>query len=87
MGAGASRGSVPDPVMRADLVRRLVPRSTSPSDDRFPGYGGQDLAEVSWDEWFTTFDDRDLEFVYQETNKEGRQSNFFRLTNPHREDA
>jgi hypothetical protein len=53
----------------------------------FPGYGGERLAEVSWDEWFHTFDARDLEFVYQETTKDGRQSNFFRLTSPHREDA
>ena len=53
----------------------------------FPGYGGQSLAQVSWDEWSHTFDERDLEFLYQETSKDGRQSNFFRLTSPHREDA
>jgi hypothetical protein len=53
----------------------------------FPGFGGEELAEVSWDDWFHTFDERDLEFVYQETSKAGRQSNFFRLTSPHREDA
>jgi hypothetical protein len=53
----------------------------------FPGFGGADLAEVSWEEWFDTFDERDLEFVYQESTKDGRQSNFFRLTSPHREDA
>jgi hypothetical protein len=53
----------------------------------FPGYGGERLAEVSWDEWLRTFDVRDLEFVYQETTKDGKPSNFFRLTSPHREDA
>jgi hypothetical protein len=53
----------------------------------FPGYGGQDLKHVSWDEWFRTIDDRDLTFVYQETTKDGKQSNFFRLTNPDREDG
>ena len=53
----------------------------------FPGYGGQDLKQVSWDEWFRTFDQRDLTFVYQETTKDGNESNFFRLTNPDREDA
>jgi hypothetical protein len=42
---------------------------------------------VSWDAWFNTFDERDLDFVYQDTTKDGRQSNFFRLTSPHREDA
>lgn len=53
----------------------------------FPGYGGEGLKKVSWDEWFKTFDERNLEFVYQEQKKDGTQSNFFRLTNPEREDA
>jgi hypothetical protein len=53
----------------------------------FPGFGGQSLEEVSWDAWFHTFDERDLEFVYQDTKKDGTPSNFFRLTSPHREDA
>jgi hypothetical protein len=45
------------------------------------------LREVSWDEWFATFDARDLEFVYQEHRSDGRDSNFFRLVSPHREDG
>ena len=53
----------------------------------FPDYGGQDLKHVSWDEWLGTFDTRKLTFVYQETTKDGKQSNFFRLTSPDREDA
>ncbi len=53
----------------------------------FPGYGGGDLEEVSWDEWFTTFDERGLNFIYQEQTSDGRQSNFFQLENPEREDA
>lgn len=53
----------------------------------FPGYGGQELQEVSWDEWFATFDQRRLNFLYQEERKDGTQSNFFRLENPDREDA
>src|SRR5213596_628162 len=52
----------------------------------FPGYGGDRLEEVSWEPWFATFDDRDLEFVYQEHTKDGAQSNF-RLVSPHREDG
>ena len=46
----------------------------------FPGgaEGGR-LHQVDWDEWFRTFDDRDLRFVYQETLKDGSTSNFFRL--------
>jgi hypothetical protein len=53
----------------------------------FPGYGGEALAEVSWDEWFRTFDERHLEFVYQEHTSKGTESNFFRLVSPDREDA
>jgi len=45
------------------------------------------LQRVSWDDWFSTFDDRQLNFIYQEQRSDGRQSNFFRLENPGREDA
>jgi hypothetical protein len=52
-------------------------------------FGGQNdkLEHVGWDEWFATFDERELNFIYQETRSDGSQSNFFRLENPHREDA
>jgi len=54
----------------------------------FPGYGGGDrLREVSWDEWFDTFDKRRLNFIYQEERSDGSTSNFFRLESPDREDA
>jgi hypothetical protein len=42
---------------------------------------------VSWEDWLNTFDKRGLTFVYQESKKDGQQSNFFRLTNPDREDG
>jgi Rho termination factor, N-terminal domain len=45
------------------------------------------LRHVSWDQWFATFDERGLNFLYQEEHKDGRQSTFFRLENPEREDA
>jgi hypothetical protein len=45
------------------------------------------LRHVSWDEWFRTFDERGLNFLYQEERSDGRQSTFFRLENPEREDA
>ena len=45
------------------------------------------LRHVSWDEWFETFDERGLNFIFQETRSDGSQSNFFRLDNPQREDA
>ncbi len=52
-------------------------------------FGGDDerLRQVSWDEWFATFDDRRLNFIYQEERSDGRQSTFFRLESPDREDA
>ncbi|MER7076917.1 hypothetical protein SAMN02982929_00891 [Saccharopolyspora kobensis] len=45
----------------------------------FPDYGGEKLKHVSWDEWFNTFDERGLEFVYQEHLKSGSPSNFFKV--------
>lgn len=51
----------------------------------FPGYGGQDLKEISWDDWFKPFDQRNLVFVFQEKLKNGHQSNFFHLDNPNRD--
>ncbi|GAB3232310.1 hypothetical protein GCM10027447_28010 [Glycomyces halotolerans] len=53
----------------------------------FPGYGGEDLRQLDWDSWFQTFDERGLNFIYQERQKDGSQSNFFQLENPDREDA
>lgn len=52
-------------------------------------FGGDsgDLRQVGWDEWFRTFDDRQLNFLYQERKSDGTQSNFFRLESPSREDA
>ncbi|MCU1632183.1 MAG: hypothetical protein JWM61_835 [Micrococcaceae bacterium] len=45
------------------------------------------LRHVSWDEWFRTFDERQLNFIYQEQRKDGNQSTFFILESPNREDA
>jgi hypothetical protein len=54
----------------------------------FPAGGKSDrLVEISWDEWFETFDERGLNFIYQEHKADGSDSNFFRLENPDREDA
>ncbi len=53
----------------------------------FPGFGGGNLQEIGWDDWFRTFDERQLVFVFQEHKTDGSQSNFFRLDNPERKDA
>jgi Rho termination factor, N-terminal domain len=51
------------------------------------GSGNDRLRRIGWDEWFETFDARRLNFIYQEERKDGRQSNFFRLESPDREDG
>jgi len=48
----------------------------------FPGYTGDRLTEVSWDDWFEAFDKRRLNFIYQERQMSGKRSNFFQLENP-----
>ncbi len=50
----------------------------------FPGYGGQKLEHISWDDWFGAFDDRHLIFLFQEHKSDGQQSNFFHLDDPNR---
>lgn len=46
----------------------------------FPGYSGQGrLEEISWEEWYKTFEDRHLEFLYQDRTADGDESRFFKL--------
>ncbi|WP_444543344.1 hypothetical protein [Micromonospora sonchi] len=53
-----------------------------------PGYRESSrIREITWDEWFHTFDLRRLNLIYQEQMRDGRQSNFFRTESPDREDA
>ena len=48
----------------------------------FPGYSGEDtLEEIPWEEWGQTFEDRGLEFLYQEETAGGKESRFFKLIN------
>ena len=39
------------------------------------------LEEVSWDEFFDTFEDRGLAFLYQDETKDGKESRFFKFVN------
>ncbi len=51
-----------------------------------PGYGGrQSLEHVTWEQWFATFDERQLVMIYQEHLKNGRPSNFYHFNSPYRE--
>jgi ferritin-like metal-binding protein YciE len=46
----------------------------------FPGYSGQDtLEEISWDDWYKKFQKENLTFLYQDRNKDGKESRFFKL--------
>ena len=42
---------------------------------------------MSWEAWSRVFRERELVFLFQQHTKDGKQSNFFRLDSPHREDA
>jgi len=53
----------------------------------FPGFGGERLWRMGWDEWLRTFDERNLVFTFQEHLKGGRPSNHFNFDNPKREAA
>nr|WP_243709328.1 hypothetical protein [Micromonospora sp. 15K316] len=53
-----------------------------------PGYRESSrIREITWDDWFHTFDLRRLNLIYQEQLRDGRQSNFFRTESPDREDG
>ncbi len=46
----------------------------------FPGYsGGESLEEISWDEFFQKFDERNLAFLYQDKISSGEESHFSKL--------
>ena len=46
----------------------------------FPGGTGEDqLAHISWDEWFSKFEDSGLALLYQEEKASGDDSTFFKL--------
>lgn len=46
----------------------------------FPGYAEENLKDISWDEFFETFDSKNLAFLYQD-EVEGEKSRFFKLVN------
>jgi hypothetical protein len=48
----------------------------------FPGYSGEDtLEEISWDDWFREFDQKNLALLVQDKTASGRKSNFNKLVN------
>lgn len=60
--------------------------STASEDDPgivrldFPGYTGESsLSEISWEDFFEKFEEKELAFVYQERTLDGEVSNFNKL--------
>ncbi|UJH90476.1 hypothetical protein LZ575_16885 [Antarcticibacterium sp. 1MA-6-2] len=45
----------------------------------FPGGAEDSLENIDWDQFFTIFDENDLEFLYQEETKDGGESRFFKF--------
>ena len=46
----------------------------------YPGFSGEDTLErISWEEFFTAFDENKLAFLYQDTLESGETSRFSKL--------
>src|SRR5512146_954834 len=67
-------------------ARPACVRGTGSNDDvgmirlDFPGYsGGESLEQISWDDWFRSFDENGLALLHQETTAGGQKSNFNKL--------
>jgi len=42
----------------------------------FPGYAEDNLEEISWDEFFETFEENKLALIIQNETKDGKESRF-----------
>lgn len=47
----------------------------------FPEHSGPWLKEITWDEFFQRFEEKGLEFLYQDVTRNGERSDFFTLIN------
>ena len=46
----------------------------------FPGYSGKgSLEEISWEDFFDKFDEKNLAFLYQDEMRDGEESRFFKF--------
>ena len=48
---------------------------------KFSDDSGNNLKEVDWDEFFDTFEEKKLAFLYQDKTKDGDESRFFKFVN------
>ncbi len=67
-------------------ARPACVRGTGAGDDvgmirlDFPGFSGEgSLKEISWDDWFRSFDENGLALLHQQTTARGQKSNFNKL--------
>jgi hypothetical protein len=80
-----ARGAVPAEVRgtekggEAGILRFEFPTAPKRNDS--------ELEEISWDEFFEKFDERNLELVFQEKTADGEQSNFNKLVCPENDKA
>jgi hypothetical protein len=45
----------------------------------FPGFSGENLETLDWNDWFQAFDDNELAFIYQDKTADGHESRFNKL--------
>lgn len=46
----------------------------------FPGRGNDDeLRDITWDEFFTAFEEHNLAFLHQDKTADGKESRFFKF--------
>lgn len=79
-GAERARGGKPATTPGGDPQTPRVLRFDFPDYDK-------GLQPVSWEAWFKVFEERGLVFLFQQHLKSGKQSNFFRVDSPQRENA
>lgn len=46
----------------------------------FPGYAEENLEDIDWDTFFSTFEEQQLAFVYQDKTSDGSTSRFNKFT-------
>ena len=47
---------------------------------QFPGFGKEDpFNKISWEEFFSKFDEKNLAFLCQDETRDGKQSRFFKF--------
>ncbi|NTU47068.1 hypothetical protein HGA88_05570 [Candidatus Roizmanbacteria bacterium] len=63
------KGTTDDPTKDPGLLRI-----------NFPGFGNEKaLQEISWEEFFSKFEEKQLAFLFQEQTSTGKESRFFKL--------